>query len=176
MMKTIVPLPEYRNQKNSTEEQKRIAYEATRLQDFLSSQNLWVPKSFIQGIRAHDIIEIYAFPDYKQIYANDEFSNISSYTPEQMRSIPLPQLFWRADEDHIMLMERAAAMARNAKDTEKWEVPKHDLVESLHPRKRTFEMSMGLIAPCFSSNTGLRQAFASTLQVDLIYEWPEAVG
>ena len=171
MTKTIMPLPEH----PGVDDELLVLTEIDKLQKFLSSKRLWVPKNFLHGIRAHDIIEIYSYPEYKQIYANDEFSHLSSYTPEQMQSIPFQQLFWRADEDQIMMLERSTAIAKAGKLAEKWDVPKHELVESLHPRKRTFEMSMELIAPCFSSETGLRLAFASTLRVDLIYEWPEAV-
>lgn len=170
-MKTIVPLPD----NSGIDDGDAIVSDRKNLEAFLVSKKLWVPKSFLEGIRAHDIIEVYAFPDFKQVYANNEFSRLSSYTEEQMRTIPLQQLFWRDDEDQMKMMERAGAIAKGGVETEGWNVPKHELIESLHPRKRTFEMSMGLLAPCFSIATGERMAFASTLRVDLIYEWPEAV-
>jgi hypothetical protein len=52
-------------------------------------------------------------------------------------------------------------------------VANHDLVESLHPRKRTFEMNMGNISPCFDVQTKSPRAWASTLKVSLIFEWQE---
>jgi hypothetical protein len=43
----------------------------------------------------------------------------------------------------------------------------------LHPKKRTFEMQMGMIAPCFDRKTHARRAWASTLKVSFVFEWGE---
>lgn len=153
----------------------RIDDELMNLTEFLERNSLWVPQNFIQNIKHGDIIEIYSFPEHKQIYANKEFSRLSSYTAEEMSTQPFHKLFWRDDGDQRQLVERAAHVASQEKLAVPWGLEPHELVEALHPQKRTFEMRMGWISPCFDAKTGERKAWASTLQVQFIYEWPEAL-
>jgi len=141
--------------------------------EFLQKSGLSTDPQFIDQITAGDIIEVYAVPENVQIYQNQEFLKLCSYTPEQMSTIPFPKLFWRADEANVELMRRASQVMMNETKCVPWDVATHDLVESLHPRKRTFEMSMGLISPCFDVKTKSPRAWASTLKVNLIFEWQE---
>jgi hypothetical protein len=150
-----------------------VTQERTQLQEFLQQNNLETDPRFIESISAGDIIEVYSVPENLQIYQNQEFLKICSYTPEQMSTIPFPKLFWRADETHVELMRRASHVMKNEKGCVPWDLDSHELVESLHPRKRTFEMSMGQISPCFDLHSKLPKAWASTLKVTLVFEWQE---
>jgi len=150
-----------------------VEMERKNLIEFLKKSGLATDPQFIDQITAGDIIEVYAVPENVQIYQNKEFLKLCSYTPEQMSTIPFPKLFWRADEANVELMRRAAHVMLNESKCVPWGVANHDLVESLHPRKRTFDMSMGNISPCFDIETKSPRAWASTLKVNLIFEWQE---
>lgn len=152
-----------------------VDYEQRELIQFLTLSDLAVPKNFIEGLRRGDIIEMYSVPEMKQLYCNKEFLRYCSYSPEQMQSTPFQKLFWRSDEAQTLLLERAAQISKGVDQAESWNIPPHELVESLHPRRRTFEMHMGLVSPVINLITGDHCGFASTLRVELIYEWPEAV-
>lgn len=162
----IVPVEEANT---SVENERRL------IQEFLDASELVVPKSFLDGLKKEDIIEVYSYPDNRQLYSNSAFMRISSYTLEQMQTIPFQKLFWRSDEIQNKLLERAVRVVRNEQEAKPWGIEPHELVESLHPRRRTFEMHMGLISPVFDKKTGVCIAWATSLQVQLIYEWPEEV-
>ena len=150
-----------------------LVQERQDLIQFLQKNGLATDPKFIDLITAGDIIEVYAVPDNVQIYQNKEFLKLCSYTPEQMATIPFPKLFWRADETNVELLRRVSHVMMHETKCVPWDVQSHELVESLHPRKRTFEMSMGQIAPCFDIQTNSPRAWASTLKVSLIFEWDE---
>ncbi len=150
------------------------AEERRLLEDFLKGAGLIVPESFLKTIAKDDILEVYSAADNRQLYSNREFMRICSYSIEQMQTIPFQKLFWRSDEIQNRLLERAASVVRSEREAVSWGIEAHELVESLHPRRRTFEMSMRFIAPCFDAS-GACVAWVSSLQVQLIYEWPEEV-
>lgn len=148
--------------------------ERRKLREAAKRLGITIPEEFYLKIEPGDIIEIYSNPpENKQLYRNDEFLKHSSYTPIQMETIPYPQLFWRGDEDQFQLMKRAEHVALKEDGVVSWGMEKHELVESLHPRKRTFEMDMGVISPCFGADANSRRGWVSTLRVSLIFEWPE---
>lgn len=147
-----------------------VNFEIESLKKFLQTNDISTDASFFEKIQKGDIIEVYSFPDNKQIYCNAEFTKLCSYTQEQMTTIPFPQLFWRDGDVHLSLMKRAADICKMNQGVYDWNITNHDLVESLHPRKRTFEMNMKYITPCFAENKKESIAWLSTLQVELIYE------
>ncbi len=149
-----------------------IQVERSLLNSFLDSKKFRVPDNFLNCLTAGDIIEIYSFPEHMQIYANAEFLKHSSYSQEQMSTIPFQKLFWRESAVQQQLIERAIEIAKKTKTAERWGLSPHDLVESLHPRKRTFELQMGWIAPVFDYDDKVL-GWASTLKVEYIFEWPE---
>ncbi len=138
---------------------------------FMQENGLEVDAEFIRQITLGDIVEVYSVPENTQIYRNTEFIKHCSYTTEQMATIPFPKLFWRSEDDHVTLMHRASQVVSTEKKCVPWDVGNHQLVESLHPKKRTFEIQMGVIAPCFELKTQARRAWASTLKVSFIFEW-----
>jgi hypothetical protein len=153
-----------------------VEAEKLKLRESASRLGLHIPEEFYQKIQPGDIIEIYSVaPENKQLYSNDEFKKICSYTEEQMATHPFPKLFWRSDEVHFQLMKRAEYVALKEDNVVPWALDKHELVESLHPRKRTFEMELGFIAPCFDAKTKDRRGWVSTIRVALIFEWPEEI-
>lgn len=148
--------------------------EKRKLREAALRLGITIPEEFYLKIKPGDIIEIYSNPpENKQLYRNDEFLKHSSYTPEQMETIPYPKLFWRSDDWNFVFMKRVEFVALKENGVVPWNLDRHELVESLHPRKRTFEMDMGFITPCWSIDTKERKAFAITLRVNLIFEWPE---
>lgn len=153
-----------------------IELEKNNLKLYLKDNGMWVPEEFYSRIKTNDIIEVYQISDNKQIYANQQFSHYCSYSLQQMKTIPFPKLFWRTDEVHFKLMSRAKECSLKSLEVENWNIENHELVESLNPRKRTFEIKMGILAPCFSIlSPTTRVALASTLQVQIIFEWPEDI-
>lgn len=153
-----------------------INLEIENLKKFLQTNGIMVDTTFYEKIQKGDIIEVYSFPESKQIYCNSEFTKLCSYNLEQMTTIPFPQLFWRDGDVHLSLMKRAADICKLNEGVYDWNITNHELVESLHPRKRTFEMNMKKIAPCFIANKKESVAWLSTLQVELIYEHKENVS
>ncbi len=150
--------------------------EKNKLADFLKTNHLVISSDFIDQIEIGDIVEVYSFPENTQIYSNSEFKKLCSYTEKQMREIPFPQLFWRDQDVHLSLMKRAADVCQLDKSNYKWDLKNHELVESLHPKKRTFEMRMKNIAPCFYEVNANTKAWASTLQVDFVFEWENPIS
>ncbi len=153
-----------------------LDFEKQKVCDFLLKSNLSLSENFLDAIEFGDIIEIYSFPENIQIYSNDEFKKLCSYTPEQMISMPFPNLFWRDPDIHAGLMKRAAEVCQMDKGAYVWGIPRHELIENLHPRKRTFEIVVKKIAPCFKAQESLASAFISTLQVEFIFEWNKDIG
>ncbi len=155
-----------------------VAYERKKLRDAADQLGIIVLPSFLEKISDGDIIEIYQqSPINKQVYGNEEFSRICSYSREQMKTIPFPKLFWREPEYNELLFKRAAEVVKTQVEAVRWDLPDHELVESLHPRKRTFNIKMGWIAPCFlKEKPNQVWGWASTLKVDLIFQWPEDIN
>jgi len=143
------------------------------LKKALTDHGLRVHDSFYDRIQLGDIIEAYSYPENKQIYSNSEFRRFSSYTDEQMKNNAFTKLFWRSDEVQNELLKVVSDMMANAIEPIQFNVENHELVESLHPRKRTFEMEMGWGAPCFDLKTGVKRATVDTLKVKLIFEWDQ---
>lgn len=148
-----------------------VIAEIKNLSEFLKQNNFSVSDDFLNQIQAGDIVEVYSFPQNIQIYSNSEFKKLCSYSEKQMKELTFPKLFWRDQQVHMDLMKRAAEVCQLHKNCYKWDMANHELVESLHPRKRTFEIKTKNIAPCFKDNEKLASAFASTLQVEFIFEW-----
>ncbi len=167
MNSKIIQKPDYADYNLDLEKNKLI--------DFLKLNRLAISSDFINQIEIGDIIEVYSFPENMQIYSNSEFKKLCSYTDTQMREIPFPQLFWRDQDVHLNLMKRAAEICQLDKKNFKWDLINHELVESLHPKKRTFEMNMKNITPCFTEVDASVKAWASTLQVDFIFEWENPI-
>lgn len=151
-----------------------VKKEQELLCQFLKEKNWSVANDFLTLLKEGDIIEIYGFPSHTQVYANKEFLKLSSYTLEQMSTIPFQKLFWRESDIQLQLIKRAVAVVESG-STQPWGLPPHDLVESLHPNRRTFEMHMGFIAPVYNS-AGVSVGWASTLRVEYVFEWPAASG
>lgn len=150
--------------------------EKRKLRQAVLRLGLKIPEDFYAKIGVGNIIEIYSnAPENKQLYSNDEFKKYCSYNAEQMATIPFPKLFWRSDETHFSLMKRAEYVALKEDNVVSWGLDKHELVESLHPRKRTFEMELCHLAPCFSEDGKDRRGWVSTIRVSLIFEWPEDI-
>lgn len=151
-----------------------VEHERERLRDFVHTNGLWIPEAFFANIRTGDVIDLYTSPpQLSLLYCNSEFKRLCSYSKEQMEKVPFPQLFWRSDEIQQKLIHRMTAIALQSDDAAPWGIENHELVESLHPRKRTFEINLGWVAPCFDRTTRERKAFVSSLKVALIFEWPD---
>jgi len=166
MTKTNLVIPDYSSYS--------VAKEIADLKKFLTENNLYVSEKFFTGLRPGDVIDLYANPpDLKQLYCNSEFKRITSYSEDQLKTVPFPKLFWRSEEVQLQLLQRTMQVALKEEEAQPWGVDNHELIESLHPKKRTFEIDLGWIAPCFDLVTKQRVAFASSLRVHLVFEWPE---
>jgi len=152
-----------------------IAQEVEKLKQALQRLNLKTDEKFFSRVEMGDTIEIYSYPENRQLYRNEEFSRFCSYSAEQMSDIAFPKLFWRSDEDQNALVKRAAQVALRENGVVSWGLPNHELVESLHPRKRTYEIKMGSIAPCFDAGSDQRVAWVSTVRVLLVFEWDQDI-
>lgn len=151
-----------------------LEFERASLRKFLESANLYIPENFYQHIREGDIVDLYTNPpEMKQLYCNQEFKRLSSYTEDQLKSNPFTYLFWRSDEVQLALIQKATQVCLFSNEAQAWDIGNHELIESLHPRKRTFEIDLGWVAPCFDKKTHQRTSFVSSLRVKLIFEWPD---
>lgn len=156
--------------------QYNIQNEIDKLKNFLEANNLYTCENFFSQIRPGDIIDLYTNPpDLKQLYCNDEFKRLSSYTVEDLKTQPFTALFWRSDDIQKALIQKATKVALNLEQAVPWDIENHELIETLHPQKRTFEIELGWVAPCFDKTTKKRISFVSSLRVKLIFEWPEFV-
>lgn len=157
-------VPDYTNY--SLEEERQT------LQNFLRKNNIWIPEGFCLNLRQGDVIDIYTCPpEMQQIFGNGEFKRLCSYSEEQMKQLPFTKLFWRSDEIQLKVIRKATEVALFGNEAVPWNIEKHELIESLHPQKRTFEVDLGHVCPCFNVQTNQRVAFASSLRVDFIFEW-----
>ncbi|AGH96008.1 hypothetical protein [Pseudobdellovibrio exovorus] len=160
------------NKRSPDYSQYDLQAEKDNLRKFLDENDLWIPESFYNNIRVGDVIDVYNNPpDISQIYANKQFKALCSYSEEQMKDVPFPKLFYRSDDVQLALIKQMTDVALNKDDAVPWNLKDHELVETLHPNKRTFEINMGWVAPCFKKGTNERVAFASSLKVGLIFEW-----
>jgi len=150
-----------------------IEEEARLLRLALAENNLEVDENFFKKIGRGDIVEIYSFPENKQLYCNREFRRLCSYTEQQLRENPFTKLYWRPDEAHHALIERATHVVGHELGAVEWGLPTHEMIESLHPRKRTWEMQMRWIAPCFNVKTHKKEAFVTAHLALCIFEWDE---
>ena len=160
------------NKQNPDYSDYNIQQECQVLRKFLDDNNLWIPENFYENIRLGDVIEIYKNPpDGKQIYSNSQFKKICSYSEVQMTTIPFPKLFWRSDEIQLKLMQKSTQVALNENQAVPWDIENHDLIESQHVNKRTFEINQGWVSPCFIKTDNVRFAFVSAIKVNYIFEW-----
>lgn len=148
--------------------------EIERLRNFVEKSGLWIPNKFYENVRIGDVIDLYTLPpELKQLYCNDQFRELCSYSEEDMRALPFPQLFWRSDEIQKQLIHRTTEVSLQGSEAQPWNIANHELVETAHPRKRTFEINLGWVAPCFKRGSQERAGFVSSLKVELIFEWPD---
>lgn len=151
-----------------------LDFECKSLKEFLEKKSLWVPENFFTHLRPGDVIEVYTNPpDVKQIFSNTQFKKLCSYSEEQMTKIPFPKLFWRSDEIQLKLMQRSTQVAFVENEAVPWNIENHELIETLHPNKRAFEIDQGWVSPCFSKEDNSRFAFASAIKVKYIFEWKD---
>ncbi|MBC7464451.1 MAG: hypothetical protein H7256_00535 [Bdellovibrio sp.] len=150
-----------------------IDLEAKTLNGYLKKSQLTVDPELFKNVEKGDIIELYSFPENVQLFSNTEFRRLCSYSNEQMNTIPFPKLFWRDDEVHLFLMKKASIVCDGENKICRWDFKSHELVEALHPKKRTFMMNLKWIAPCYREGSDKAVAFISTCQVEFIYELPE---
>lgn len=142
------------------------------LRNFLNENNLWVPENFYENLRPGDVIDLYTNPpQLNQLYGNSQFRKLCSYTTEQMKTIPFPKLFYREDDIQVRFIKKVSQAAFNEKDAIPWDIENHDLVETLHPNKRTFEVDLGRVAPCFKKETNERYGVIGSFRVNFIFEW-----
>jgi hypothetical protein len=168
MSSKIIQKPDYSNY--------NLEIEKLNLAEYLKSQSLMISEDFFGKIGIGDIIEVYRFPENLQIYSNSEFKRLCSYTDDQMKDNAFTKIFWRDSEVHQQLVARAIDVCSSSLGTYPWSISSHELVESLHPRKRTFNMAVKNIAPCFKVGESKSCGFVSTLQVEFIFEWSEDIA
>lgn len=124
-----------------------------------------IPEDFYTRIVGDEIIEIYHLEDGIQVYRNLEFMKYSSYDLATIVISSWEELFERPPEIHSLMARRAAEAVRHAQATESWELPKHVLIERLHPDRNQFEMDMINVAPGIEVDSGNRVYWASSLKV-----------
>lgn len=148
--------------------------EVRSLRAFAEREGLWIPENFYRNVRQGDVIDLYESPpSLKQLYCNSQFRELCSYSDEQMKHLPFTKLFWRSDEIQQAIVQKATVAALQNHEAMPWDLEAHELIETLHPRKRTFEIDLGWVAPCFRARDHGRVAFVSSLRVSLIFEWPD---
>jgi hypothetical protein len=127
---------------------------------------LIIPSDFYDTLVGDEIIEIYTADESIQVYRNLEFMKYSSYDFATILLHSLPELFERPPEFHKMLEKRAKEITSEGSfRTQPWSLPKHILVERLHPHLNAFEMDMINIAPVLNEKTRTISHWVSSLRV-----------
>jgi len=152
-----------------------IENEVKLLKEALEKNNFMIDELFFKNLKEGDIVEIYQYPQNLQLYCNSEFGKLCSYTQEQLQKNPFPSLYWREDKVNQDLVKRAGEVVTQGNKAESWGLGNHELVETLHPKKRTFEIELGWIAPCFDKNSKERKGFVTTQRAVFIFEWQENI-
>lgn len=124
-----------------------------------------IPEDFYTRILGDEIIEIYRLADGLQIYRNLEFMKYSSYDLATILVSSWEELFERPPEIHELMAIRAREAVQMAMATEPWMLPRHTLIERLHPDRNQFEMDMISVAPGADVNSGNRVYWISSLKV-----------
>jgi PAS domain-containing protein len=152
-----------------------VEKERHALRDFLKAKGFTIPEQFIEQMKVGDVIDLYESPpSFQQLYCNNTFRDLCWYSEEQLKSVPFTQLFWRSDEIQQAILEKATQVAHFSDEAEAWTVEDHELIESFHPNKRTFQIKLGWVAPCFRVSDGARIGFVSSLTLEFMFEWPDA--
>jgi len=143
----------------------KIDYEISTLELAERKLNLRVPDDFKRVIKSGDIVEIYDLERNTQLYRNSEFLIYSSYDLLTVCAYSWPELFERSPKFEKLVLDRSAEVARTSVATVPWNIEDHYLKEKLDARNNVFKMKMGYVSPVYSSMSGDRRAWASTLRV-----------
>lgn len=114
---------------------------------YLSLLGLNMDSSFLDAIVDGDVVEILR-PDATRMFFNPELFDYSSYTPEEMFSIPALELYYRDPS----ISEQIYAQAYSLLDGEikgpmDPKVPSHVVSETRSERRYSCEIDLKLLAP-----------------------------
>lgn len=99
-----------------------------------------------------DIVEIYDV-NFRQIFCNLNFFAVSSYTFEELKHLPMAQLFDRPPELMGILMNEIMTVLKSDRPvTLQSTLPKHICKETQSIRRYIAEMNQGIISPLFDQN------------------------
>lgn len=143
----------------------RSENESTMLHRAARRLRIQIPTDFFAQIVGDEIIEIYRLDDGIQVYRNLEFMKYSSYDFATILVHSWEELFERPPEIHALMASRAAEAVKFAVATEPWKLPRHTLIERLHPNRNKFEMDMINIAPGIEVGSGNKVYWVSSLKV-----------
>ena len=143
----------------------KIDYEISTMELAEKKLNLKIPDDFKRVIKSGDIVEIYDLDRNIQLYRNSEFLIYSTYDLLTVCAYPWPELFERSPKFEKLVLDRSAEVARTSESTVPWNIENHCLKEKLDARNNVFKMKMGYVSPVYSSMSGDRRAWASTLRV-----------
>jgi hypothetical protein len=114
---------------------------------YLSLLGLNVDKSFVETIVDGDVVEILR-TDATRMFFTPELFDYSSYTPEEMFTIPCPQLYRRDEAISQQLYLHGYRMVTGeTKEPFRPELPPHVVTETLSERKYSSEIDLKLLAP-----------------------------
>lgn len=114
---------------------------------YLSLMGLHIDASFIDAIVDGDVVEILQ-TDATRMFFNPELFDFSSYTPEEMFTIPCPQLYRRDESISQQLYLEGYKMVRGEQTAPFHpDVPPHVVTETLSERKYSCEIDIRMMAP-----------------------------
>lgn len=140
--------------------------DAQALRWALSRLRLSVPEDFYSAIRPGDVVEVYEFSEFRQIWRNLEFLRLCSYDVITLSTTPLPELFAR-DEAINQLIFNEAMAAKTEHRTSPFNVPEHELVERLDKHNLVFRIGTKFRTPVFNQGNEV-VGFVSTLRAELV--------
>lgn len=120
-------------------------FEYRQLDSFLEHFNFRFYDDVNQFITCGDVVEVYDL-NFKQIYRNLTFLDFCSYDLLTLHTVPLFELYSRAESVNKHLME-AIQIGLSAKKTQAMRLEPHLLRETYLNNRKVFRLTPGIVSP-----------------------------
>lgn len=137
----------------------------SHLKEFCNKKDYLINDKFLNIIEEGDVIEVYNLSSNMQEYCNMVFLTRCSYDMLTLRLHEWKQLFSR-DESLVSGIATSLAEAKVSDEViQRWQVPSHDLIEILNPRRYQARLSLLHLSPLRCKKTNKNVAIVSRAKV-----------